>query len=67
MKTDTIISVKNLPVLTYSLRETSQVLGLTPSTVYRLIYRGILKPMPGLRHKRISKAQVHKFAEGDRP
>ena len=65
MNTESIPS--NPPVLTYSLRETAQVLGVTPSTVYRLIYRDILKPVPYLRHKRISKAQVHRLAEGVQP
>ena len=65
MKTDTILSLKNLPVLTYSLTETAYVLGLNPCTVYALVHRGILKPLPGLRHKRISKIQVHRYAEGE--
>jgi excisionase family DNA binding protein len=56
-----------VPVLTYSVHETAQVLGVAPTTVYRLIYRNILRPLPGIRHKRISKAQVHRYAEGAQP
>jgi excisionase family DNA binding protein len=50
--------------LTYSVAEAAVVLGVSQVTIYRLIYRRILKPVPGLRHKRISKKQIHTLAQG---
>jgi excisionase family DNA binding protein len=47
-----------LETLTYSVSETARVLGVSLPTVYRLIARRLLKPLPGLRHKRVSKRQV---------
>ena len=44
-----------------------EVLGVSLPTVYRLLARGILRPLPGLRHKRLPKKQVHGFVEGVRP
>jgi len=48
----------SLETLTYSVTETARVLGVSLPTVYRLIARRLLKPLPGLRHKRVSKRQV---------
>jgi len=50
--------------LTYSVEETALVLGISPPTVYRLVARRVLRPLPGLRHKRISKRQVHAYVNG---
>jgi excisionase family DNA binding protein len=47
-----------LETLTNSVSETARVLGVSLPTVYRLIARRLLKPLPGLRHKRVSKRQV---------
>ena len=47
-----------LETLTYSVSETARVLGVSLPTVYRLIARRLLKPLPGLRHNRVSKRQV---------
>lgn len=55
-----------LEPLTYSVTETATVLGVSLPTVYRLLARGILRPLPGLRHKRLPKKQVHAFVEGGR-
>jgi len=51
--------------LTYSVAEAAAVLGVSEVTIYRLIYRRLLKPVAGLRHKRISKKQIHALAQGD--
>ena len=51
--------------ITYSVPEAAEVLGVSSITIYRLIYRRMLKPVPGLRHKRISKKQVHALAQGN--
>jgi hypothetical protein len=53
-----------LEVLTYSVKETSVVLGISVVSVYRLLQRRLLKPVTGIRRKRISKRQVHLFAQG---
>ena len=50
--------------LTYSVTETAAVLGVSLPTVYRLVTRGVLRPLPGLRHKRLPKRQVHAFVDG---
>jgi excisionase family DNA binding protein len=46
--------------------ETATVLGVSLPTVYRLLARGVLRPLPGLRHKRLPKKQVHGFVENVR-
>jgi len=70
---DSLVSsvVPSVPVppvesLTYSVTETATVLGVSLPTVYRLVARGVLRPLPGLRHKRLPKRQVHAFVEGAR-
>ena len=52
--------------LTYSVEESAVALGLSKPTIYRLISRGVLRPLPGLRHKRIPCAQVRRFGSGKR-
>ena len=59
-------AVPVLEPLTYSVTETATVLGVSLPTVYRLVARGILRPLPGLRHKRVPKKQVYAFVEGGR-
>jgi excisionase family DNA binding protein len=51
--------------LTYSVGEAAQVLGVSPATIYRLIHRRHLKPVASIRHKRISKKQIHALAQGE--
>jgi excisionase family DNA binding protein len=50
--------------LTYSVAEAAAALGVSPATIYRLLYRRVLKPVPGIRHKRISRKQIHALAQG---
>lgn len=57
-------SVARIPRLTYSVEESAQALGVSRPTIYRLIAREILRPIPGLRHKRIPCEQVKRFASG---
>ena len=47
-----------IPRLTYSVDESAQALGVSKPTIYRLIARRILRPVPGVRHKRIPVRQV---------
>ena len=49
--------------LTYTVRETADALGVSRSTVYRLLYRGVLSSIPGLRHKLLPRSAVVAFVE----
>jgi excisionase family DNA binding protein len=51
--------------LTYSVAEAAHVLGVSQPTIYRLIARRILRPLPCLRHKRLPRKQVQRLANGD--
>ncbi len=51
--------------LTYSVAETASLIGISRASVYRLIARRVLIPIPGLRHKRIPKKQVRRLASSD--
>lgn len=53
-----------IEALTYTVAEAAAALGVSQATIYRLIQRRLLKPISGLRHKRISKKQIHSFAQG---
>ena len=49
--------------LTYSAAEAASLIGVSRPTIYRLIARRALIPIPGLRHKRIPKKQVRRLAQ----
>ena len=49
---------------TYSVAEAASILGISRPSVYRLIARRILIPIPGLRTKRIPKKQVRRLSDG---
>lgn len=49
--------------LTYSVAETAALLGVSRPTIYRLIARRVLIPIPGMRHKRLPKRQVRRPGE----
>ena len=51
--------------LTYSVEESATALGVSKPTIYRLLVRRILRPVPGLRHKRIPCQQVRRLAAGE--
>ena len=50
-----------LPRLAYSVQEAAQVLGVSATTVYRLVKRGHLRRVKGLRHLLIPKVELEKF------
>lgn len=54
-------------VLTYSVAEAAKALGVSLPTIYRLIARRILKPLPGLRTKRLSKRRVLAYLSSTEP
>jgi excisionase family DNA binding protein len=60
-------TISPLETLTYSVTETARVLGVSLPTVYRLIARRLLRPLPGLRHKRLPKRQVHAYINSGQP
>lgn len=47
--------------LTHTPVEAALALGVTRETVYRLIARGKLRAVPGLRHKLIPKPELLRF------
>jgi excisionase family DNA binding protein len=49
--------------LTYSVAEAAVLLGVSRPTIYRLIGRRVLIPIPGMRHKRLPKRQVRRLGE----
>ena len=56
-----------LEALTFSVGETAQVLGVSEPTIYRLVARRVLRPLPSLRHKRIPKRQVLAYVNAALP
>ena len=52
------------PKLAYTLQELSAELGISRVSFYRLEARGILKPLPYLRHKLYSREEVARFLSG---
>lgn len=50
-----------LPRLAYTVKETAEILGISPQTVYRLLYRGLLRSSLALRYKLIAKTEIERF------
>ena len=51
----------DIPRLTYSVEESAMALGVSRPTIYRLVARRILRPVPGIRHKRIPCQQIKRL------
>lgn len=49
------------PKLAYTLKELSVELGVSKTSIYRLTYRGLLKPLPYFRTKIFAKEEVERF------
>jgi hypothetical protein len=47
--------------LAYTMRETSEIFGVSYVTVHRLIKRGLLKNLKALRHKIIPAMEIERF------
>jgi excisionase family DNA binding protein len=45
----------------YTADEVAIELKVKYKTVLRLIQRGLLKPIPGIRHKRITEQELHRY------
>jgi hypothetical protein len=50
-----------IPRLAFTLRETSQILGVSYITAFRLVQRGLLKSSTALRTKLISRIELDRF------
>jgi excisionase family DNA binding protein len=60
-------SNNSIAPLTFSVEETGIALGVSKPTVYRLIKRRILRPVPGIRRKRIPRSQVWRYVSEGLP
>jgi len=45
----------------FSVDETAELLGVSSSSIWRLLRRGLLKRSKALRHRRIAKSEVERF------
>ena len=52
--------------LAYTVKLLSSELGLSPASIYRLEARGLIRSLPGIRHKIYSQAEVQRFLAVDR-
>ena len=53
------------PKLAYTLKELCAEMSVSPATIYRLVVRRLLKPLPYLRTKIFTRAEVERvLAEG---
>ena len=50
--------------LAYSTQELCAALGLSDVTLWRLAKRGLLNPVPGIRHRLYSRVEVERFLAG---
>ena len=46
---------------TFKLKQVSQTLQVNDRTVRNLVARGLLKPIPGIRHLRFTAQEVNRF------
>lgn len=51
----------NLPRLSFTLKETSQMLGISYMTGFRLLQGGKLRSCGGLRTKLITKTEIERY------
>jgi excisionase family DNA binding protein len=47
--------------MTFGVRETAGLLGVSQKTVYRLVQRGLIRASRALRHIKIPKAEIERF------
>ena len=52
---------KSLPRLAYTTKETAEILGMSPGTIYKLIICGLLKSSCATRNKIISRTEIERF------
>jgi hypothetical protein len=49
------------PRLAFSVKETAEMLGMSPITIYRLMQRGLLRSSSALRCQVIAKTEIARF------
>jgi excisionase family DNA binding protein len=49
----------------FQLHEAAEYLGVSPITVRRLVYRGLLKPNRKIRHLLFPVKELNRFLEGE--
>jgi len=64
MNTQTPESSASLEKLAFTKKELCESLGLCPVTLWRLEKRGLLKPVPGIRHKLYARREGKRFLAG---
>ena len=57
-------ALNNVEKLAYNTAELCAALGLCQTTLWRLNHRGLLRPIPGLRHRLYAKTEVQRFLSG---
>jgi excisionase family DNA binding protein len=57
----------DLSPLTVSVTDAALLLGISEPTIYRLVARKLLRTLPGLRHKRITRRSLDAFCSGSVP
>ena len=57
-------SVDEQKTVTLSVTEAATTLGVSEPTIYRLIERRLLKILPGIRHKRITRRSFDTYCAG---
>lgn len=55
------VPARDLERLAYSLAETAKVLGISRSSVRRLLNRKLLRASGALRHKVIGRSEIERF------
>lgn len=60
-QTVTLSSPPALPRLAYSTQETAEVLGLSIATVRRLIAKGRLRTIRGIRHRMVPVSEIQRL------
>lgn len=64
INSESTAGARNAERLAYTKRELVDLLGVSPVSIYRLELRGLLRPIPGIRHKLFSVAEVQRFLAG---
>jgi predicted DNA-binding transcriptional regulator AlpA len=64
MNTSAPIPTAAVEKMAFSTTELCVALGVSRVTIYRLEKRGILRPVPGIRHKVWPRREVERFLNG---
>ncbi len=64
MNIETNSAPASVESLTYNSAQVCAVIGIKRTTLWRLERRGMLRPLPGIRHKLYSRKAVARYVEG---